>query len=215
MLLITSAGHAFGTLSLAPSEAGLNRSDCSRSNREPGRLSRMAVYGVAVFSGAFLLFQVQPLMGKYILPWFGGAPAVWTRCLLVFQVLLLAGYAYAYLSTRWLKPRAQVVVHLLLLVGALATLPITPHGTWKPHTADDPTLRICALLAISLGLPFLVLSATAPLLQYWFSLTQPGNSPFRLYALSNAGSLLALLSYPTLVETHFSRAAQALLWSAG
>jgi hypothetical protein len=175
----------------------------------------MAVYAFAVFSGAFLLFQVQPLIGKYILPWFGGAPAVWTTCLLVFQVLLLAGYAYAYLSTRWLKPRVQVIVHLVLLAAAIATLPITPDSSWKPHVAGDPTLRICGMLAVSLGLPFFVLSATAPLLQVWFSLTQVGASPFRLYALSNAGSLLALLSYPALVETCFTRATQTRVWSAG
>src|SRR5229473_7120249 len=107
-------------------------------------MREMAVYGLTIFVGAFLLFQVQPLIGKYILPWFGGAPSVWTTCLLVFQVLLLAGYAYAYFSTRWLKPRIQVSVHLVLLTAALATLPIAPDASWKPHSTDDPTLRICA-----------------------------------------------------------------------
>ncbi|HWX18489.1 MAG TPA: fused MFS/spermidine synthase [Candidatus Binatia bacterium] len=175
----------------------------------------MAVYALAVFSGAFLLFQVQPLLGKYILPWFGGAPAVWTTCLLVFQVLLLAGYAYAHLSTRWLKPRAQVLLHLGLLAVALLTLRLPPDNSWKPQPADDPTLRICCLLAASIGLPFFVLSATAPLLTAWFGLRQSGASPFRLYALSNAGSLLALLSYPAVVETCFTRATQALAWRAG
>lgn len=175
----------------------------------------MAAYGLAVFTGAFLLFQVQPVIGKYILPWFGGAPGVWTTCLLFFQVLLLAGYAYAHLSARLLKLRAQVLLHLLLLGAALATLPITPGDSWKPSPAADPTLRIIALLAASLGLPYFVLSATAPLLQHWFSRTEPGLSPYRLYALSNAGSLLALLSYPTLCETWLTRAAQATLWGAG
>jgi tetratricopeptide (TPR) repeat protein len=175
----------------------------------------MAPYAFAVFSGAFLLFQVQPLLGKYILPWFGGAPAVWTTCLLVFQVLLLAGYAYAYLSTRWLKPRAQVLLHLALLAVALLTLHLPPDNSWKPHTGDEPTLRICGMLAASIGLPFFVLSATAPLLTVWFGLIQSGAAPFRLYALSNAGSLLALLSYPAVVETSFTRATQALGWRAG
>jgi hypothetical protein len=174
----------------------------------------VVVYGFAVFSGAFLLFQLQPIMGKYLLPWFGGVPAVWTTCLLVFQVLLLAGYGYAYLSTKWLQQRTQVLVHLALLVVALL-LPVTPHISWKPATLDDPTWRICWLLASCLGLPFVVLSATAPLLQHWFSLAQTKTSPFRLYALSNAGSQLALLSYPVVFETIFSRTTQILLWRSG
>jgi hypothetical protein len=175
----------------------------------------MAAYGFAIFTGAFLLFQLQPLIAKYLLPWFGGAPAVWTTCLLFFQVALLAGYAYAHVSTRWLKPKAQVLLHLALLAAALATLPITPGDSWKPHGIGDPRLRILALLTVSLGLPYLALSATAPLLQHWFTKTRPGVSPFRLYALSNAGSLLALLSYPTLFETTFTRTAQATVWSIG
>src|SRR5689334_3244011 len=100
----------------------------------------MPVFALTIFTGAFLLFQVQPLIGKYILPWFGGAPAVWTTCLLFFQVLLLGGYAYAHFTSRWLKARAQVVVHLVLLVAALALLPITPSDAWKPTGSDNPTL---------------------------------------------------------------------------
>ncbi len=175
----------------------------------------MVAYGIAIFSGAFLLFQVQPLMGKYILPWFGGAPSVWTACLLFFQVALLGGYAYAHLSCQRLRPRAQVVTHLALLVLAIATLPITPNGQWQPHTTSNPTLQIILLLAVSVGLPYFALSATAPLLQHWLGYTHPGVSPFRLYALSNAGSLLALLSYPTCVESWLTRQAQATCWGAG
>lgn len=175
----------------------------------------MAAYAFAIFTGAFLLFQVQPLIGKYLLPWFGGAPGVWTTCMVFFQVMLLGGYLYAHLSSRFLKPRGQVLLHLVLVAVALATLPIIPNDSWKPQTAADPTFRIIALLAVSLGLPYFVLSGTAPLLQHWFSRSHPGVSPFRLYALSNAGSLLALLSYPTLFETVFRRSTQAHLWSAG
>ncbi len=98
----------------------------------------MPVFGFTVFSGAFLLFQVQPMLGKYVVPWFGGAPAVWTTCLLTFQILLLAGYAYAYLSAKWLAPRAQVVLHLLLLMAALSC-PIIPDPSWRLLTAPDPT----------------------------------------------------------------------------
>ncbi|HWH71907.1 MAG TPA: hypothetical protein VNT26_21270, partial [Candidatus Sulfotelmatobacter sp.] len=175
----------------------------------------MIAYGLTIFTGAFLLFQVQPLIGKYLLPWFGGAPGVWTTCLLFFQVVLLGGYAYAHLSSRWLKPRTQVLVHLVLLGVALLLLPVTPGDAWKPHSAANPTLRLLALLAVSVGLPYFVLSATAPLLQHWFSRSLPGASPFRLYALSNAGSLLALLSYPTVVETWWTRSLQATVWGVG
>jgi tetratricopeptide (TPR) repeat protein len=175
----------------------------------------MLVYAVTIFTGAFLLFQVQPLIGKYILPWFGGGPGVWTTCLLFFQVVLLVGYAYAHFSSRWLKPRRQVIVHLALLACALALLPITPSDAWKPQGAGNPTLKILALLAVSIGLPYFVLSATGPLVQQWFSRSKPGVSPYRLYALSNLGSLLALISYPFFFETHFSRHAQAGLWAWG
>ena len=175
----------------------------------------MAAYALTIFTGAFLLFQVQPLIGKYILPWFGGGPGVWTTCMLFFQVLLLGGYAYAHFTSRRLKPRTQAIVHLVLLAAALALLPITPGDSWKPHGGGNPTLQILTLLAVSLGLPYFVLSATGPLIQQWFSLAQPGVSPYRLYALSNVGSLLALVSYPFFFETHFTRKTQAGLWAWG
>jgi len=170
---------------------------------------------LTIFTGAFLLFLVQPLIGKYILPWFGGSPGVWTTCLLFFQTLLLGGYAYAHLTSTWLRPRQQAWLHLGLLVLALAWLPIAPGVDWKPLTGDAPTGRILLLLTACLGLPYLVLSATGPLIQRWFSLTHPGVSPYRLYALSNVGSLLALLGYPFVVEPLLSRAAQSWAWSAG
>jgi hypothetical protein len=175
----------------------------------------MAAYALTIFTGAFLLFQVQPLIGKYILPWFGGGPGVWTTCMLFFQALLLGGYAYAHFTSRWLRPRSQAVMHLLLLAAALALLPITPNDAWKPRGGGDPTLQILALLAVSLGLPYFVLSATGPLIQQWFSRAKPGVSPYRLYALSNVGSLLALVSYPFFFETHFTRKTQAGLWAWG
>ena len=175
----------------------------------------MAAYALTIFTGAFLLFQVQPLLGKYILPWFGGGPGVWTTCLLFFQVVLLAGYAYAHASTKWLKPRAQALLHLALLAVAVACLPIIPSESWKPTGGENPTLQILKLLGVTLGIPYFVLSSTGPLLQQWFSRTNSGTSPYRLYALSNIGSLLALLSYPIWVETHFTRRTQALLWGWG
>jgi hypothetical protein len=175
----------------------------------------MPAYALTIFTGAFLLFQVQPLIGKYILPWFGGGPGVWTTCMLFFQVLLLGGYAYAHFSSRWLKARSQAALHLGLLAAALVVLPIIPGNSWKPHGGGNPTLQILALLTVTLGLPYFVLSSTGPLLQHWFSRTNPGRSPYRLYALSNIGSLLALVTYPVYFETHFTRKAQAGLWGWG
>jgi hypothetical protein len=175
----------------------------------------MLPFALTIFTGAFLLFQVQPLIGKYILPWFGGGPGVWTTCLLFFQTVLLGGYAYAHFSSTRLKPRQQVILHLILLGLSLALLPITPSASWKEHVGGDPNVRILLLLMATIGLPYFVLSSTGPLMQQWFSQTNPGVSPYRLYALSNVGSLLALLSYPVFFEVKFSRHAQATMWSAG
>lgn len=175
----------------------------------------MLPYALTIFTGAFLLFQVQPLIGKYILPWYGGGPGVWTTCLLFFQTLLLGGYAYAHFTSTRLKPKTQAVLHLVLLALSLALLPVTPSESWKAHLVGNPTWHILLLLTVTIGLPYFVLSSTGALMQQWFSQTNPGVSPYRLYALSNVGSLLALLSYPLFVEVNFSRHAQASLWSAG
>ena len=175
----------------------------------------MKTYTLTIFTGAFLLFQVQPLIARFILPWFGGSPSVWTACMLFFQVFLLAGYAYAHASTRWLRPKQQALLHLLLVAGALLFIPIIPNAQWKPGPEDNPVWRILLLLAATIGLPYMVLAGTSPLLQKWFHLTLPGRSPYRLYAVSNTGSLLALLSYPFVFEPVFTRRMQAHLWSAG
>src|SRR5512143_1503891 len=120
----------------------------------------MAAYALTIFIGAFLLFQVQPLMGKYILPWYGGGPGVWTTCMVFFQLLLLGGYAYAHLSTRLLRPKSQVVLHLSLVLVALLLLPIVPGDTWKPDSTTNPVFHILALLIVNLGLPYFILSST-------------------------------------------------------
>jgi len=169
-----------------------------------------SLFAAAVFLGAFLVFQIQPLIGKYILPWFGGAAAVWTTCLLVFQTLLFAGYAYAHGLARAGK-RTQVVVHLLVLAGS-ATIPILPAESWKPAGDEDPLWRIVAMLAATVGPPYFALSASGPLLQSWYWRALPGRSPYPLYALSNAGSLLALLGYPVLFEPFLAVPGQALVW---
>ncbi len=173
-----------------------------------------AQYAAAVFLGAFLLFQVQPLLAKAILPWFGGSSAVWTTCMLFFQVLLLAGYLYAHLISTRLKPRAQVYLHLALLGASLAFLNILPSDAWRPSGEESPAPLILALLAANIGAPYLVLSATSPLLQAWFRGAGAGREPYRLYALSNAGSLLALLSYPFIFEPLLTLKYQAAGWAA-
>ncbi len=174
---------------------------------------RFGSFAVATLVGAFLVFQVQPILSKAILPWFGGSPAVWTTCMLFFQSVLFGGYLYAHLLTRFLNPRAQGTVHLLLVFASMLFLPIIPDATWKPVGGESPTLRIVSLLTVTIGLPYFVLSATGPLMQVWFSTAMPKRSPYRLFALSNLGSLAALLSYPILIEPVFSIVSQGALWS--
>jgi len=173
----------------------------------------MLLYACTIFLSAFLLFEVQPMIGKIILPWFGGSAAVWSTCLLFFQASLLAGYLYAHCSTRYLKPRQQAILHVALMAVSLALLPILPSPDWKPSQPGDPSGRILLLLAATIGLPYMLLSTTSPLLQAWFVMAKPGAIPYRLFALSNIGSLLALCSFPVLVEPLFTNRVQALGWS--
>jgi spermidine synthase len=173
----------------------------------------LLVYSLTIFLSAFLLFQVQPLIGKFILPWFGGLPSVWTTCMLFFQLLLFGGYAYAHLTTSRLSPRAQSVLHVVLLAAACVTLPIIPGETFKPTGNEEPISRIVLVLVACVGAPFFILSSTGPLLQGWFSRTHQGRSPYRLYALSNVGSLLALVTFPALFEWFLPRTVLAWTWS--
>ena len=173
----------------------------------------MPAFAVAIITSAFLLFQVQPLIAKFILPWFGGGPAVWGVSMLFFQTSLVAGYAYAHLLVRYLDLRRQAVIHLALLLVALTQMPVEPMATFESIVDADPTLQIILLLATTIGIPFFVLSATAPLLQSWVSHTGVLRNPYWLYALSNAASLLALLSYPFVVEPLLTRQTQLLIWS--
>ncbi len=171
------------------------------------------LYAATIFVGAFLLFQVQPIVGKFVLPWFGGSAGVWAAALLFFQLFLLFGYLYAHLITTWLDARGQAIAHLGLLAVALLALPIIPSPAWKPATTDNPVLNIILLLAVTVGAPYLLLAANGPLLQGWFARQFPGRSPYRLYALSNIASLVALLSYPATVERLLPLRAQAWLWT--
>ena len=171
----------------------------------------MLVYAATILLSAFLLFQVQPLIAKFILPWFGGSAAVWSAALLFFQLLLLAGYFYAHVLIRYVKPQMQFWVHSALLLISLATLPIVPHAV--KVSSGDPTGQILLVLAASVGLPYTLLSATSPLLQAWYVRTHQGAVPYRLFALSNFGSMVALISYPTLIEPRMALHPQAIMWS--
>src|SRR5262249_52455523 len=173
----------------------------------------MLVYAATIFLSAFLLFQVQPLIAKFILPWFGGSAAVWSAALLFFQLLLLAGYLYAHVLIRFLRAKEQVMLHATLLVTSFLLLPIIPAAHWKPSGGGDPTLRIIVLLGATIGLPYMLLSATSPLLQAWYLRIHTGSIPYRLFALSNMGSMLALLSYPWLIEPKLALGNQAVIWS--
>ena len=171
-------------------------------------------YAATIFLSSFLLFMVQPLIARQILPWFGGTAAVWTTCMLFFQTLLLAGYAYAHATNAKLQPRAQAVLHSVLLVAALALLPIAPGEIWKPAGTDEPITRILLVLTATVGLPYLLLASTSPLLQAWFARARPGVDPYPLFAVSNLASLLALIGYPLLVEPFLGNREQVVWWSA-
>jgi hypothetical protein len=173
------------------------------------------LFAATVFISAFLLFQIQPMVGKYILPWFGSAPGVWSSSLMFFQLVLLAGYAYAHLLVSRLERRQQAILHGILLALALLVLPITPEEALKPIGTENPSVRILLILSLSVGAPFFLLAATAPLLQRWFAYLYPAQSPYRLYALSNFGSLLALLSYPFIIEGLIRLQTQTWIWSFG
>jgi len=168
------------------------------------------IYAATIFLSSFLLFMVQPLIARLILPWFGGSAAVWTTCMLFFQVLLLAGYAYAH----WVaKRKFQPAIHTALLIAALVTLPIMPADTWKPTGSEEPVTRILLVLGATVGLPYFLLASTSPLIQAWFSRARPAENPYRLFALSNLASLIALLGYPFVVEPFLSAGQQVRVWS--
>jgi hypothetical protein len=184
----------------------------------PPTAALIAGFAATIFLSAFLLFQVQPMLSKVLLPWFGGSPAVWTAAMLFFQLVLLAGYFYAhFLSTRC-TTNQRLVIHCSLL--ALAALNVgwnrlTPPESFRPQgvAGEDPLLQTLLLLGITVGLPYFALSATGPLLQRWFYDVSPGSSPYRLFALSNFGSLVALVSYPFFFEIYWGVGAQAWYWS--
>ena len=172
----------------------------------------MHFYAVVALS-AFLLFLVQPLIAKQILPWFGGSSAVWTTCMLFFQGALLLGYAYADVAPRNLGPKRQPQLHIVVAVIGLLTLPILAPESWKPAGGEEPISRILLLLSVTIGLPYVLLSTTSPLIQSYFARLRPGQDPYRLFALSNAASLAALVAYPVAIEPYVGTRMQAWGWS--
>ena len=184
----------------------------------------MLHFAVTVVLSAFLLFLVQPLVGKVVLPWFGGAPAVWTTCLLFFQLVLLGGYAWSHLVVRRLKGAWQRRAHVLLLGAAVLALvvttglwgtPLVPAADLRPQGSDAPTLHLLMLLGLSVGLPYFALSSTGPLLQAWVSQRVPAVTAMRLYAAGNVGSLVGLLAFPVLFEPRWPLRSLAWGWAAG
>jgi hypothetical protein len=179
-----------------------------------GRATR-CLFIACIFLSAFLLFLVQPIIAKQVMPWFGGTSAVWITCLTFFQLILLAGYTYSDLATRKLPPRTYALVHIVLLAAATALLPIVP-GDWLKPTADHaPMGQVLLLLLVTVGLPYFCLATTGPLLQSWYTRLFPGSQVYRLFALSNLASLVALLAYPFGVEPYSGSLQQSQYWSAG
>ena len=178
----------------------------------------MFLYAATILVSSFLLFLVQPIIAKQILPWFGGTAAVWTTCLVFFQLALLAGYTYSDVSNR-LKPKTQTTIHIVLLLVSLASLPIVAATGWKPAGDEDPLWRILGLLAATIGLPYFMLSTTGPLIQSWFAREHAdpvtAKRVYRFFALSNLGSLVGLLAYPFAIEMWVSTRVQAVGWSVG
>ena len=172
-------------------------------------------YTVTIFFGALLLFSVQPMIAKMILPELGGSPAVWQTVMLFFQILLLAGYAYVHVTTTKMTLKKQIITHRIVLISALIALPFSLKSGFIFDRTHYPVLWLFETLIYSISLPFFVLSTTAPILQKWFSLTEHknANNPYFLYSASNAGSLIALLSYPFIIEPYLSLHEQNYVWS--
>ncbi len=170
--------------------------------------------GATIICSSLLLLLVQPMMAKTLVPWFGGSAGVWVCAMLFFQAALLVGYAYAHYTTRYLRPRAQTAVHLLLLAASLTALPILPNPAWKPPAGSgSPLAHLLAILTVTVGLPYLALSTTSPLVQAWYARRAKSALPYRLFAVSNAASLAALVAYPFLMEPLWAARRQMLAWS--
>ncbi len=173
-------------------------------------------FALTIFTSAFLLFQVQPLISKQILPWFGGSPAVWTTATLFFQTLLCLGYFYAHALASMTSRKTQARIHVVVLIlAALLASRVLPGADLRPESPDSPVLQVLQILGLSVGLPYFCLATTGPLVQHWFTSTAHAQSVFRLYALSNVGSFLALLSFPYVLEPWLEQQQMGHLWTIG
>lgn len=181
--------------------------------KRPAEGPGVPLFAATTFASALLIFLVQPLVGKRILPWFGGVPSVWSLCLAFYQTTLFAGYAYAHLLIRCARPAHQLAIHAAVIAAAALSLPVLPGDAWKPEGTGDPTAAILAMLIANVALPFLALAAAGPLVAVWFSHRYSSRSPYPLYAVSNLGSLIALVAYPFLLEPRLSVSAVGQLWS--
>ncbi len=177
----------------------------------------LALFALTTLASAFLLFWIEPLFAKMVLPLLGGSPAVWNTCLMYFQAMLLLGYLYAHLTSRWMGARRQVLMHAGLMVLAIVVLPIAVPKGWTPPASDNVIPWLVGLLTIAIGAPFILLAATAPLVQRWLSSTDhpAAKNPYLLYAASNTGSLFGLLGFPFLMEPNVRLSQQAFLWGLG
>ena len=173
------------------------------------------VFAVTIFFSAFLLFQVQPIIAKVLLPWFGGTPAVWSTCLVFFQSVLVCGYLYAYLLVKIPSSKLQVFLHIAVISITVLSLSLMPENSWEPIGKESPIGYILLLLLVHVGAPYFVLATTTPLIHDWFSKCNRDRSPYRLYALSNIASFLALLSYPFFFETTLRLLEQTQFWEIG
>lgn len=173
-----------------------------------------ALYACTAFFSAFMLFLLEPMFAKMILPRLGGAANVWITAMMFYQMALLLGYGYAHLSSAR-SLRRQWLLHAALSICAMAALPLGVPADWAPPPQANPALALALMMSLAVGAPFAILSATAPLIQRWFTAANPGKDPYVLYAVSNAGSFAALIAYPLIVEPHFALAAQSALWSGG
>lgn len=176
-------------------------------------MKRQILFVAAILSSAFLIFLVQPMVGKRILPWFGGSASVWTLCLAFYQTTLFLGYAYAHLLIRFATPTLQLGIHCAVVAAAFFVLPVLPSEIWQPEGGGNPSFDILVMLASNVALPFLVLASTGPLVQAWFARANPDRSPYPLYAVSNFGSIVALLAYPFLFEPWLSLSVTGTFWS--
>src|SRR5438445_9428516 len=175
------------------------------------------VLALTLFLSSSLLFLVQPMIAKMVLPLLGGTPAVWNTCMVFFQATLLAGYLYVHAATRWLRPRQQVVLHVTLLVVSLLTLPVVLITRGDPPATGMPVLWLLRVLAVTVGVPFFMASTSSPLLLRWFARTDhpSAHDPYFLSVAANLGSVFALLAYPALVEPTLRLADQSWLWAVG